>query len=76
VCDDHRKMTISDYRIQAKRLERRVCPKHTDQQISLGCRVCVQLFCMQCLSGIESCVGGKTSLVLKHVLVLVARRYK
>jgi len=57
--DDHQKMTISDYRIQAKRLERRVCPKHTAYPYSLGCKVCIQLFCVQCVSSGNLCVGGE-----------------
>jgi len=56
-------MTISDYRIQVKRLERKVCPKHTAHTYSLGCKVCIQLFCVQCASASNFCVGGKKILV-------------
>jgi len=56
--DDHQKMAISDYRIQAKRLEIRVCPKHTAYPYIHGCKVCVQLFCVQCVSSTNFCVGG------------------
>jgi len=56
-------MTISDYRIQAKRLEKRVCPKHTAYLYIQGCRVCAQMFCVQCVSRTNLCVGGKKTLL-------------
>jgi len=57
--DDHQKMAISDYKIQAKRLKGTVCPKHTGHSYSLGCKACVQIFCSMCVPENNSCVGGK-----------------
>jgi len=71
--DDHQKMTISDYRIQAKRVEKRVCPKHTAYLYSLGCRVCVQLFCVQCVSPSNLCGGGTKVLCYYFMLHLFGK---
>jgi len=59
MCDDHQKMVMSDYKLQAARLKARVCPKHKGHPLSVGCKACVQLFCVQCLSETNSCIAGK-----------------
>jgi len=63
-------MAIFDYKIQAKRQEVRVCPKHKGHPLSLGCKTCVQLFCVHCLSlsEIKSCIAGK---YLVYILCIV-----
>jgi len=52
-------ITMTDYRAQASKLEPRLCTKHTELPYSLGCRGCLDLFCTECVGGLDKCTNGK-----------------
>ncbi|XP_067941624.1 uncharacterized protein [Watersipora subatra] len=55
---DHTKIAMSEYREQAAKLEKRTCSIHEDQPYVLGCKVCLTIACLQCISGLEECDNG------------------
>ena len=59
VNDDHKKINIENYRVQASKLEIKTCEEHKDQPYSLGCKVCLTLICMRCLPELDICSNGK-----------------
>ncbi|XP_067949339.1 transcription intermediary factor 1-beta-like isoform X2 [Watersipora subatra] len=58
VLKDHTKIAMSEYREQAAKLEKRTCSIHEYQPYILGCKVCLTIACVQCISGLEECENG------------------
>ena len=57
--EDHKTLTIEEYRKQAGRLETRMCREHKDQVYSLGCGACLSVFCSSCITPHNICSNGK-----------------
>ena len=60
VLDDHETLTMKEYQKQAGRLETRMCREHKDQVYSLGCGVCLSVFCSSCITPLNICTSGKS----------------
>ena len=60
VLDDHKTLTMKEYQKQAGRLETRMCIEHKDQVCSLGCGVCLSVFCSSCITPHIICRSGKS----------------
>jgi len=50
---------MTEYKARAAKLEKRRCETHADVEYTLGCKVCLKLFCIQCESTAGVCVDGK-----------------
>ena len=50
---------MEDYKVQSTQLEIKYCEKHKDQPYSLECKVCLNLICNRCVSGLGICSNGK-----------------
>ena len=50
---------MEDYKVQSTKLEIKTCEEHKDQPYSLGCKVCLTIICMRCVSGLDICSNGK-----------------
>ncbi|XP_067931044.1 E3 ubiquitin-protein ligase TRIM56-like [Watersipora subatra] len=59
VHDDHVTLSISEYVEKAEQMETRACEKHPTQAYSLGCRSCLDVFCLSCASPQNTCKEGK-----------------
>ena len=57
--DDHRKISIEEYSVQATNSHLRFCEQHEDQPYTMGCRVCHKLICTTCISNPGICSNGK-----------------
>ncbi|XP_067930178.1 E3 ubiquitin-protein ligase TRIM56-like [Watersipora subatra] len=62
--EDHVAVTIIEYTKRAGQLETRNCAKHKTQVYSLGCEVCLQVFCLSCISPGNSCGRGQSHKLL------------
>ena len=52
-------LTMTEYKLQANKLEPRMCTKHTQLPYSMGCRVCFQVNCVKCVKEMKACVNGE-----------------
>ena len=57
--EDHKKISMENYKALSTKLEIRTCEKHKDQPYSLGCKVCLTLICMKCLPELDVCGNGE-----------------
>ncbi|XP_067930938.1 E3 ubiquitin-protein ligase TRIM56-like [Watersipora subatra] len=57
--EDHVAVTIIEYTKRAGQLETRNCAQHKTQVYSLGCEVCLQVFCLSCISPGNTCERGQ-----------------
>ena len=57
--DDHRKISIEEYSVQATNSHLRFCEQHGDQPYTMGCRVCHKLICTTGISNAGICSKGK-----------------
>ena len=57
--DDHRKIGIEEYAVQATNSHLIFCEQHEDQPYTMGCRVCHKLICTICISNPGICSNGK-----------------
>ncbi|KAF6022458.1 hypothetical protein EB796_019226 [Bugula neritina] len=66
--DDHQTLTIQEYRANANKIKVRLCDKHEDQPYSVGCRDCLSLCCVKCLSGLKNCTSTNALVGVNHQL--------
>jgi len=59
VSEEHSRIDMTEYKACAAKLEKRMCETHADVEYSLGCKVCLKLFCIQCVPTAGVCVDGK-----------------
>ena len=64
--DEHKKITIDDYKVQSTKFQVKTCELHMNQSYIMGCKCCRTLFCVDCVSETSSCNNGK----LQYALVL------
>jgi len=65
--DDHQTCTIKEYRTNANKMKIRLCDKHGDQPYNAGCRDCLSLCCVKCLSGLKDCTStGEWIIIIKY----------
>ena len=57
--EDHKKLSIAEYKQQSTRLETRKCLKHTGQAYVTGCKTCLSVFCVKCTTEKTLCDDGK-----------------
>ena len=57
--DDHRKISIEEYSVQATNSHLRFCEQHEDKPYTMGCKVCHKLICTTCISNPGICSNGK-----------------
>ncbi len=50
---------MKDYKLQAKKLQPRLCTNHDELPYSMGCRNCCSVFCNKCTPALETCANGK-----------------
>ncbi|KAF6022480.1 hypothetical protein EB796_019223 [Bugula neritina] len=53
----HKTLTIQEYRANANKMKVRFCDKHEDQPYNVGCKDCLSLCCVKCLSGLKNCTS-------------------
>ena len=58
VLDDHSRLTIDEYLVQATKMEVRTCTEHENQPFTLGCKVCHTVVCMKGLAELDKCTNG------------------
>ena len=68
--DDHSRLTIDEYLVQATKMEVRTCTEHENQPLTMGCKVCHTVVCMKGLAGLDKCTNGNC-VKMKIVTVLV-----
>ena len=56
--EDHKKLSVAEYRQQLGKLETRKCMRHTGQTYITGCRSCLSVFCAKCMTEKTTCDGG------------------
>ncbi|KAF6034601.1 hypothetical protein EB796_007092 [Bugula neritina] len=74
--DDHQTCTIQEYRTKANKMKVKFCDKHGDQPYSVGCRDCLNLCCVKCLSGLKNCTSTGASHKLLSIEELFAELMK
>ncbi|KAF6022478.1 hypothetical protein EB796_019221 [Bugula neritina] len=52
---------MQEYRANANKIKVRLCDKHEDQPYNVGCRDCLSLCCVNCLSGLKNCTSTGVS---------------
>ena len=65
VDDNHKTVEVEKYRSEKRSSGVRPCPTHQDQPIILGCKSCVQIFCITCFADMGNCTDGIINLA-KH----------
>mgnify|MGYP001794123999 CR=1 FL=1 len=53
-------MSADEYERQYAEEKSRNCSRHVDAMITLACLVCLQTFCMTCLSDLGQCENGQS----------------
>ena len=56
--DDHSKISIAEYRTEAKKLQAVQCTLHPELPYVEGCENCLTAFCVQCKVKAGSCKAG------------------
>ena len=57
--DDHKRITMDEYKKEYRKVEIRNCEKHTDRVYSLACKRCNEVFCSKCMMGHQLCTDSK-----------------
>ena len=70
VHDNHKTVDVEKYRSEKESSGVRPCPTHQDQPIVLGCKSCLQLFCITCFADMGNCTDGKINLAISIGLLL------
>jgi len=65
--DDHQTCTMQEYKANANKMKVRFCDKHGDQPYSVGCRDCLSLCCVKCLSGLKNCTSTGERIIIIFV---------
>jgi len=66
VSDDHQTLTIQEYRANANKMKVKFCDKHEDQPYNAGCRDCLSLCCVKCLSGLKNCTSTGEWIIIMY----------
>ena len=56
---DHKVVEIALFKRSIKLLEKRYCPLHKEQELTIGCPRCYKTFCIKCLPESKQCEAGK-----------------
>ena len=59
---------MTEYKVQSAKLEIRTCEVHNDQPYILGCKVCLNIACVKCVSNLDICRNGKGELYSFYVI--------
>ena len=59
---EHKVVEIAVYRRSLKKLEKRLCAVHEQQELTFGCPGCYNTFCMMCLPENISCPSGQDNI--------------
>ena len=58
--DDHRRITMDEYKKEYRKVEIRHCETHKDNVYNVACEKCHEVFCVKCILRPTPCTDGKT----------------
>jgi len=58
VSEEHSRLSMTEYKVRAAKLEKRMCETHANIEYTLGCKVCLKLLCTKCVSTAGLCEDG------------------
>ena len=57
--EDHISVPVDKYNSQAMKLQVVYCTTHTDMPYVMGCESCLNVYCVQCMTGKDLCEDGE-----------------
>ena len=64
--DDHRRITMDEYKKEYRKVEIRHCETHKDKVYNVACEKCHEVFCVKCMLRPTSCSDGKAFIHISY----------